>query len=108
MTAPVDWSRAKSKARIFKALGHPVRLYLVERLAERPRCVCEMVEMVPGRQATTSRHLGVLVSSGILRRHREGVKMIYELAMPCLLNALPCVMEALRVGRCGPGRRGNR
>lgn len=97
----MDWSRQKAKARIFKALGHPARLRLVERLAERPRCVCEMVEMVPGRQATTSRHLALLVSSGILRRHREGTKMIYELAMPYILKALPCVMEALRHGGQG-------
>ncbi len=105
MKAPADWSEAKGKAKIFKALGHPARLYLVERLAERPRCVCEMVEMVPGRQATTSRHLGILVTSGILRRHREGTKMIYELAMPCLLSAMPCVMKALGGGRGGGGRR---
>ncbi len=98
-----EWSLEKAKARIFKALGHPARLCLVERLAQRPRCVCEMVEMVPGRQATISRHLGVLVASGILRRHREGTKMIYELALPCLLDALPCVMKALKGGRCKGG-----
>ena len=87
---------AQAKAQIFKALGHPTRLTMVEALAERPHCVCELVEMVPGSQATTSRHLDVLLKAGVVRRCREGVKMIYELAMPCLLKAMPCVMEALR------------
>ena len=87
---------AEAKARIFKALGHPVRLMVVEALERRPHCVCELVEMVPGTQATTSRHLDVLLKSGIVSRHKEGVKMIYELAMPCLLKTLPCVVEALR------------
>lgn len=103
MILPADWPRTRAKARIFKAMGHPTRLFIMELLSRGPRCVCEIVDRVPGRQATTSRHLAVLVRAGILRRHREGVRMIYELALPCLLNALPCVMEALKGGRCGGG-----
>ena len=101
----MDWTAAKAKARVFKALGHPVRLSLVERLAAGPRCVCELVPLVPGRQATTSRHLAVLVSAGVLRRWREGTRMMYALTVPCLLDALPCVERALR-GRkaCVPAR----
>jgi ArsR family transcriptional regulator len=95
-----DWPRAQAKARIFKAMGHPTRLLIMEFLARGPRCVCDLVERVPGRQATTSRHLAVLVRAGVLRRHREGVRMIYELALPCLLKAMPCVTEALKGGRC--------
>jgi hypothetical protein len=30
MTPAADWSQAKAKARLFKALGHPTRLFLVE------------------------------------------------------------------------------
>jgi ArsR family transcriptional regulator len=91
-----DMELAEAKAGIFKALGHPVRLRMLEALAERPHCVCELVEMVPGAQATTSRHLDVLLRAGIVRRRRDGVRMIYELAMPCLLKTLPCVVEALK------------
>jgi ArsR family transcriptional regulator len=96
MRAPESWHQTKAKARIFKALGHPVRLALVEHLALGARCVCELVPLVPGRQATTSRHLAVLVSAGVLQRRREGVRMIYELVVPCILRAMPCVMEALK------------
>jgi hypothetical protein len=67
-----DWPRAQAKARIFKAMGHPTRLLIMEFLAR----------------------------AGVLRRHREGVRMIYELALPCLLKAMPCVTEALKGGRC--------
>jgi DNA-binding transcriptional ArsR family regulator len=91
-----DMELAEAKAQIFKALGHPVRIRMVEALAERSHCVCELVEMVPGTQATTSRHLDVLFRAGIVGRRREGVKMIYELAMPCLLKTMPCVIESLR------------
>lgn len=85
-----------AKAEIFKSLGHPARLKIVEALAKRPHCVCELVKMVPGTQATTSRHLDVLLKAGVVQRHKEGAKMIYELALPCILKAMPCVTEALR------------
>jgi ArsR family transcriptional regulator len=85
----------QAKAAIFKALGHPARLMIVQALATRPHCVCELVEMIPGKQATTSRHLDVLFNAGVVRRRKEGSRMMYELAMPCLLRALPCVTEAL-------------
>ncbi|MFH0777084.1 MAG: metalloregulator ArsR/SmtB family transcription factor [Candidatus Eisenbacteria bacterium] len=87
---------AEAKAQIFKALGHPSRLLLVEALAKRPHCVCELVKTVPGTQATTSRHLDVLLRAGVVRRHKEGVKTMYELALPCVLKALPCITEALK------------
>ncbi|MCX5801852.1 MAG: metalloregulator ArsR/SmtB family transcription factor [Candidatus Eisenbacteria bacterium] len=85
-----------ARAEIFKALGHPARLTMVEALGKRPHCVCELVEMVPGTQATTSRHLDVLLRAGVVKRRKEGARMIYELALPCLLKAMPCVTEALR------------
>ena len=93
-----DSRLANAKARIFKALGHPTRLSIVEMLAEGERCVCEIVPAFDDAQATISRHLDVLLRAGIVRRRREGVKMIYGLAMPCLLNAMPCIVEAIRKG----------
>ncbi len=85
----------QAKSDIFKALGHPARLVIVEALGERPHCVCELVEMLRGKQATTSRHLDVLLKAGVVTRHKDGARMVYKLAMPCLLRTLPCVTEAL-------------
>ena len=87
---------AHAKAEIFKALGHPTRLVIVEMLAKRERCVCEIVAEFDDSQATISRHLDQLLRAGIVRRRRDGTKMMYELALPCLLGALPCVEKALK------------
>jgi DNA-binding transcriptional ArsR family regulator len=94
--AVTDRQSAQAKARIFKALGHPTRIGIVEMLVEGERCVCEIVPAFGDAQATISRHLDVLLQAGIVRRRRDGVKMIYGLAMPCLLNVMPCIVEALR------------
>ncbi len=87
---------AHAKAEIFKALGHPTRLVIVEMLAKKERCVCEIVAEFDDSQATISRHLDQLLRAGIVRRRRDGTKMMYELALPCLLGALPCVEKALK------------
>lgn len=82
---------SRRKAAVFKALGHPTRLATVEALAERERCVCDLVAMLPGSQATMSKHLEVLLEAGIVERRREGVRMVYRLALPCVLKAIPCI-----------------
>ncbi len=86
---------SRRKAAIFKALGHPTRLEIVEALARREHCVCELVAMRPGSQATTSKHLDVLLAAGIVERRREGVRMVYRLALPCVLKAIPCIEAAI-------------
>ena len=91
---------SRRKAAIFKALGHPTRLEIVEALARREYCVCEFVDMVPGSQATTSKHLEVLLDAGIVARRRDGVRMIYALALPCVLDAIPCIEKAFAGGCC--------
>lgn len=93
-------SRARRKADIFKALGHPTRLAMVEALARREHCVCELVAMQPGSQATTSKHLEVLLKAGIVSRRRDGVRMMYALALPCVLDAIPCIEAALEGKPC--------
>ena len=91
--------KTRDRARIFKALGHPTRLMIFQLLARGEKCVGDIVEKVPGAQATTSRHLSILVRAGVLRRRRERVKVFYSLAVPCLLDALPCVSRAIKEGR---------
>jgi len=97
---------SRRKAAIFKALGHPTRLEMVEALARREHCVCEFVDMVPGSQATTSKHLEVLLDAGIVERRRDGVRMLYSLALPCVLEAIPCIEKAFAGGcRAAPRAR---
>jgi ArsR family transcriptional regulator, zinc-responsive transcriptional repressor len=66
--------RYESAGELFKALGSPVRLALVDLLATRPRYVHELVEMTGLTQPHVSQHLRVLRQAGVVRgvrRHRE-------------------------------------
>ncbi len=66
---------------LFRALGHPARLRIVQLLAERQACQCgEIVEELPLSQATVSQHLKVLRAAGIIIGEVEGPAVCYCLA----------------------------
>jgi ArsR family transcriptional regulator len=89
--------RHKQRAAVFKALGHPARLRIVEELAAGERCVCELVEAVGSGWSTVSRHLSVLKSAGVLEDEKRGLQVYYRLALPCVSSFMQC-LDAARKG----------
>lgn len=67
-------------ARVFKALGHPIRLKIVKFLMDEPKCVCKLNENVEFSQANLSQHLKILKDSGILNGEKVGLNIFYSIA----------------------------
>ncbi len=85
-----------ARARIIKALGHPTRLYMVDRLSRRDTCVCKLTELVGADISTVSKHLSVLKSAGIVSDEKRGNQVFYHLCCPCLLGLFDCVESAIK------------
>jgi DNA-binding transcriptional ArsR family regulator len=83
--------RLKLKAEVFKAMGHPLRLGVIELLQNGEKCVCEIVETVGTEISNVSKHLSVLRKAGIVADRRDGLKIMYRLTMPCALDFAKCV-----------------
>lgn len=81
----------EERAKIIKALAHPSRLYIVDRLSEGEHCVQELAELVDADISTVSRHLSILKGVDIVRDEKRGTKVFYRLHMPCVLNFFGCV-----------------
>jgi DNA-binding transcriptional ArsR family regulator len=65
---------------IFKALGHPVRLQIIEALAqEEEACVCHLERSLGIRQASLSQHLAKLREAGLVVDNRDGTNVYYAL-----------------------------
>ena len=64
---------------ILKALGHPVRLQIVDGLMNDECNVGKIVELMKLPQSTISQHLGILRSRGILYAERINVKTCYHI-----------------------------
>ncbi len=83
--------RLRLKSEIFKAMGHPIRLGIIEFLQDNEKCVCEIVEHVGTEISNISKHLSILKKVGILADRRDGLKIMYSLVMPCALDFGRCV-----------------
>ena len=63
----------------FAALAEPMRVAIVERLAERPMAVGELAAGLPVSRPAVSQHLKVLKEARLVRDHAEGTRRIYNL-----------------------------
>ena len=63
-----------------KAFASPVRLELLDLLAQAPRSVEELARASGQSTANTSQHLQALRAAGMVTRTREGTRVRYELA----------------------------
>lgn len=84
------------QAAIFKALGHPTRLLMVDALRTGEKCVCELRELVGDDMSTVSNHLSVLKAAGVVLVERRGKNMYYSLALCCLEAFLSCTGDLVR------------
>ena len=92
------------RAQVFKALGHPDRLRILEELADGERCVCDLVNAVGSSWSTVSRHLSVLKSAGVLSDEKRGLQVFYSIALPCVPSFMDC-LDAARKGEAVEMRR---
>ena len=95
----------EGRAEVFKALGHPDRLRILEELAEGERCVCDLVASVGSSWSTVSRNLSVLKAAGVLTDEKRGLQVFYRVALPCVTTFMECLDaarqgEAVEVRRC--------
>ena len=72
---------AGATAQLFKALGDPARVKIVNLLATsgQPVCTCELTEPLGLSQPTVSHHLKKLTDAGLLEREQRGVWAYYTI-----------------------------
>lgn len=77
---PLAPDTLRAVAERFKVLAEPARLSVLNELSGGPRNVSELIEATGLNQANLSKHLQMLHAHGFVRRRREGLFVIYELA----------------------------
>jgi ArsR family transcriptional regulator len=90
---------------LLRALSHPVRLQILQVLAEHGEaCVCHLECALGRRQAYISQQLSRLRETGMVLDRREGLNVFYRLADP----AVPPLLKAIRQAAAESGRRNGR
>jgi len=89
-------AKYEARAAVIKALSHPTRLFIVDQLEKRKRCVCELTRLIGADMSTVSKHLSVLKAAGIVHDEKVGQQVFYRLKVPCVLKFFGCVEAVMR------------
>lgn len=84
-------------ARLAKALGHPIRVQIIQYLAKRTSCICgDIVDVLPLAQSTVSQHLKALKSAGLIRGEVDGPRVCYCIE-PSAIARLKELISAMNI-----------
>jgi len=86
----------EKQAEIAKAMAHPLRIAVIDFLKDGEQCVCDIAKHVSSERSNVSRHLSVMVNAGVLEYRKEGLKVIYRLKCPCILDFFSCIIRVLK------------
>lgn len=78
---------AAETAALFHALADPMRIEVLELLANGERCVCDLMDDLGVAQSRLSWHLKTLKAAGLVADRREGRWSYYTLEHPAFERA---------------------
>lgn len=86
---------------LFKALGHPARIAIIQYILETKSCVCgDLVDKFPLTQSTISQHLKELKSANIIQGTIEGNSICYCLNPETLATLSKVIYNFIEAEKC--------
>lgn len=83
------------KADLFRALGHPLRIRILELLSARERSVQELQDALRADQPAVSQHLAALRARSLVTARKEGTTAHYTLRVSAVAELLRIAREIL-------------
>jgi ArsR family transcriptional regulator len=94
----------QAKAELFRTLGHPIRIRLLELLQDGPRPVSELLSELGIEASSLSQQLAVLRRAGIVTATRRGTSVSYELAASDVAELMRAARRFLTEVLAGQGQ----
>jgi len=91
--------RYELRAEMFKALAHPMRIFMLDKLRDRSWCVCELAAEVGIDKSVASKHLSQLKAAGLIDDEKRGTLVEYRLVAPCILEMAACAEGTILANR---------
>lgn len=85
----------QAKAELFRTLGHPVRIRVLELLQDGPRPVHELLAELSIEASNMSQHLAILRRAGIVTSSRDGSSVFYTLSSPDIADLMSVARRVL-------------
>ncbi len=96
LPSPLPDALVELIAHRFRILGEPTRIRLLDSLREGPATVAELQASTGASQQNVSKHLGMLLEAGLLRRVKDGNRAYYSIADDSLFDLCEQVCGSLR------------
>jgi DNA-binding transcriptional ArsR family regulator len=84
-----------AKAQLFRVLGHPIRIRILELLSDGERTVGDLQTELNVDSSGTSQHLAALRQQGVLESRREGTNVYYRIRDPRVTQLLAVAKQIL-------------
>ncbi|WP_127508833.1 ArsR/SmtB family transcription factor [Actinoplanes solisilvae] len=78
----------QAKAELFRTLGHPVRIRVLELLQDGPKPVRDLLAAIEVEPSNLSQQLAVLRRAGMVTSSRDGALVMYALSTPDVADLL--------------------
>jgi ArsR family transcriptional regulator len=85
----------QAKAELFRTLGHPVRIRVLELLQDGPRPVHALLSQIEVESSNLSQQLAVLRRAGLVTSQRVGGTVLYTLSTPDVADLLRAARHIL-------------
>ena len=76
------------RAKLLRAMAHPVRLLILDTLCDGPRCVLDINTLVDISQPHLSQHIAALRNADLIACHTNGPLRCYYVVRPTLVRKL--------------------
>ena len=86
----------EKQAEIAGAIAHPLRVAILDFLKDGDQCVCDIADYIGSERSNVSKHLAVMVNSGLLEYRKEGLKVIYSLKCKCITDFFTCAVKVVK------------
>ncbi len=83
-------------AQRFRILGEPTRIRLLDALRDGPATVADLQAATGASQQNVSKHLGLLLDSGMVRRAKHGNRSSFSIADETLFRLCEQVCGSIR------------
>ncbi|HET9731179.1 MAG TPA: metalloregulator ArsR/SmtB family transcription factor [Acidimicrobiales bacterium] len=96
LPSPLPDALVELIAHRFRILGEPTRIRLLDALREGPATVSELQSATGASQQNVSKHLGMLLDAGMVRRAKDGNRSYYSIADDSLFDLCEQVCGSVR------------
>lgn len=93
MKSPFPRAVYQKNAQIYRVLSNPIRLEILNVLREQPASVDDLTNHLRLRKANISQHLALLRQSKLVTRQRDGLRVIYKIVDPLIVEPCRILLE---------------